>query len=288
MFISLIMIRQDAGILDSGLSIQVIPSTGPQRPASRAKGKGKEIDKGEGRRKRASKKDLAPGISWPNTCGRFCAEMAKICFEPTGEVTDPETAYAKLNKFVKDDLYLSVSNFFYCDRDHRLTNLFIWRQPLVVKPLGERPCRDLEQYLTGVLNELCPRTGGRRKGVRYMLERGKRITHLCTKMNANQPSRYIVAQELENGLVAVNDEFALLEGPLNEIHPGGLDASEIAVKRRAVEQGRREAIRGSLERMTLLFRRPKPGYLWSRPQVLFYGQPTVLIAKPIGHLPRLS
>jgi len=78
----------------------------------RAKEKEKEIDKGEGRRKRASKKDLAPGINWPNTCERFCAEMAKIYFGPTGEVTDPETAYARMTKFVKDDLYLSVSNFF--------------------------------------------------------------------------------------------------------------------------------------------------------------------------------
>jgi len=38
--------------------------------------------------------------------------MAKIYFEPPGEVTDPETAYARINIFVKDDLYLSVSNFF--------------------------------------------------------------------------------------------------------------------------------------------------------------------------------
>ena len=175
------MIRQDVDILDSDLSTRVAPSTGLQRSVIRAKGKGKEIDKGERRRKRASKKDLAPGIDWSNTRGRFCAEMTKIYSGPTGEVIDPETAYASMNLFVKDDLYLSVSSFFYCDRDHRLTNLFIWRQPLVVKPLGERPTRDLEQYLTGVLNELCPRTGSRKKGVQYMLERGKRITHLYTK-----------------------------------------------------------------------------------------------------------
>jgi len=95
---------------------------------------------------------------------------------------------------------------------------------------------------------------------------------------------YTVAQELENGLVAVSDDFALLEGPPNEVNPRELDASGMAAKRRAVEQGRREAIRGSLERMTLFFRRPEPGYLWSRPQVLFYGKPTALISKPIGHL----
>ena len=85
------------------------------------------MDKDEGRRRRIPKKDLAPGIDWPTTCRRFCAEMAKICFDqPTGEVINPETAYANTNKFVKEDLHLSVSDFFYCDRDHRLTNLFIW------------------------------------------------------------------------------------------------------------------------------------------------------------------
>ena len=99
---------------------------------------------------------------------------------------------------------------------------------------------------------------------------------------------YTVAQELENGLVVVNGDFALIEGPPNEVDPRELDASEMAAKRRTVEQGRREAIRGSLERMTLFFRRPEPGYLWSRPQVLFYGELTVLISKPIGHSLRLS
>jgi len=106
------VILQDVDVLDSDLSTQVAPSTGLQRSARRAKGKGREIDKGERRRKRASKKDLAPGINWSNTRGRFCAEMAKIYSEPTGEVTDPETAYTSMKEFVKDDLYLSVSSFF--------------------------------------------------------------------------------------------------------------------------------------------------------------------------------
>ena len=85
------------------------------------------MDKGEGkRRKRTLAKNLAPGIDWPNTCIRFCAEMAKILIQPTGEVPNPETAYAAIIKFIKDDLYLSVSDFFYCGRDHCLINLFIW------------------------------------------------------------------------------------------------------------------------------------------------------------------
>jgi len=136
------------------------------------KGKGEETDKGK--RRRFPKKDLASGIDWPSTCIRFCAEMAKIYLDqPTGEVTNPETAYAEISKFIKEDLHFSVSNFFYCDCDHRLMNLLIRCQPLVVKPLGERQSRDLEQYLTGVLTELRPRTSGQKKGVQHILERGK-------------------------------------------------------------------------------------------------------------------
>jgi len=92
----------------------------------RAKGKGEETNKGKGKRKRIPKKDLPPGIGWPNTRDRFCAEMAKIYLEPTGEVPNPETAYARSTEFIKDDLCLSVSDFFYCDCDHRLTNPLIW------------------------------------------------------------------------------------------------------------------------------------------------------------------
>jgi hypothetical protein len=126
-FITLIAISQGAGVPNTDLSTQVVPSTGPRRSVRGAKGKGKKVEKGEGKRKRIPMKDLPPGFDWPNTRDRFCAEMAKIySIQPTGEVTDPETAYANLNKFIKEDLYLSVSNFFYCDRDHRLTNLLIW------------------------------------------------------------------------------------------------------------------------------------------------------------------
>jgi len=85
----------------------------------------------------------------------------------------------------------------------------------------------------------------------------------------------------------VNNEFALLDGPSNEVDPERLDTSDAGVKRRNREQARRAAIRRSLEQMTLLFRLPKPGFLWSRPQVLFYGESTVLISKFINHLPRL-
>jgi len=84
-----------------------------------------------------------------------------------------------------------------------------------------------------------------------------------------------VAEKLEDGLVAVNDDFALLDGPPNEIDPEELDASEGAVKRRLAEKARRDSIRQSLERMTLHFRLPDPEYLFSRPQVLFFGKPII-------------
>ena len=120
-------ISQGFGAPNTIPSTQAAPSTGPQRSAKRSKGKGKEVDKGEGRRKRAPRKPVPLGINWPDTRDRFCAEMANICFnQPTGEVINPETAYAKSYKFTKDDLYLSVSDFFYCDSDHRLMNLSIW------------------------------------------------------------------------------------------------------------------------------------------------------------------
>jgi hypothetical protein len=111
-----VTISQDTGVPNTNLSSQVAPSTGPQRSGRSAKGKGKEIDKDKGKRQRTPKKDLTPDINWPNTCERFCAEMAKIYFDqPTGEVLNPEMAYAEVNKFIKEDLYLSVSGFFYCD-----------------------------------------------------------------------------------------------------------------------------------------------------------------------------
>ena len=50
--------------------------------------------------------------------------MAKILIQPIGEVPNPETAYAEMKTFIKEDLYLSVSCFFYCDCDHRF-NKFV-------------------------------------------------------------------------------------------------------------------------------------------------------------------
>ena len=150
---------------------QIAPSTGPQRSAGSAKGKGRWT--------RIPMECLPPGIDWPATYSRFYAEMVKICTDkPTGEVLDPATAYAEINRFIIDDLRLSVSNFFYCGCNRRLMNVFIWRQPLVAKQLGKRPCRDLEQYLTGIITELRPWQKGEKRGIQFTLERSKPITHL--------------------------------------------------------------------------------------------------------------
>ena len=69
--------------------------------------------KGKERQKRVPRKHLPVGIDWPTTYGRFCAEMGKIYLhKPTGEVPNPESAYAEICKFITDDLHLSVSDFF--------------------------------------------------------------------------------------------------------------------------------------------------------------------------------
>lgn len=94
---------------------------------------------------------------------------------------------------------------------------------------------------------------------------------------------FTVAQELEDGLVVANDEPALQDGHTNEIDLDELDDSEVAVRRRAAEKERRESIRESLERMTLFLRVPKPGHLWTKPQVLFYGKSNPSISKLVCH-----
>ena len=105
------------------------------------------------------------------------------------------------------------------------------------------------------------------------------------KGDIDLPSLSLVAQELENELVVVNDDFALQDGRANEVDPEELDDSRDGVNRRLREQARRTSIRGSLERMTLFFKLPAPGYLWSRPEVLFFGESTDCISTVAYHLP---
>lgn len=83
-----------------------------------------------------------------------------------------------------NNIRLSVSSFCYCGRDHHLMNLFIRRQPLMSGQFVERRSQNLEQYLTGVLDELHPWCEEQNETKQYMFERGKRITHL-QRINAN-------------------------------------------------------------------------------------------------------
>ena len=83
----------------------------------------------------------------------------------------------------------------------------------------------------------------------------------------------------------MNDDFALQGGHSNEVDPEELDTSEKGVARRFKEQARRASIRRSLKRMASFFELPVPGYLWSRPQVLFFGESTTPISELARHLP---
>ena len=50
-----------------------------------------------------------------------------------------------------------------------------------------RQSRDIEQYLTSILNELHPPLSGQMRGIRYTVERGKRITPLSTRLMLTKP-----------------------------------------------------------------------------------------------------
>ena len=181
MFAPYIAIPQDTGVPNTNLPTGVASSSGPQRPKRGATRKGKGIEKGTGRRKRASKETLPPDINWHRTCDRFYWEVIQTyLLQPSGGLPTPEAAYAKIKDFIKEDLHQSVSNLFYCDRDHRLTKSLISRQPLVVKELGVKSSRDQEQYLTGILNVLYPARGGGKRDVQRLLEQGKRpLASIC-------------------------------------------------------------------------------------------------------------
>lgn len=66
-------------------------------------------------------------------------------------------ALASIDRFVKEDLKLSVSGIFYCVFVRRFTNLSIWQQPLRDTEAGKgKRSRDVEKYLEGLLKEIRP------------------------------------------------------------------------------------------------------------------------------------
>lgn len=140
-----------------------------------------EPEKGKVMQKCALKKALPPDVDWVRTSDRFYWKMIEVyMLQPSGGFPTPEGAYAQIIKFTKEDLYQSVSNFFYRDCGHRLMNMLIWRQPLMVKELGVRPSRELEQYLTRVLGVLYPAREGEKRDAQQLLDQGSQNTHLHT------------------------------------------------------------------------------------------------------------
>ena len=61
-------------------------------------------------------------------------------------------------------------------------NILIWRKPLVVKDLGVKPSRDLEQYLTSVLGILYPVREGEKREIQGLLDQGNQNTPSHPKM----------------------------------------------------------------------------------------------------------
>ena len=113
-FVLLIAIPQNTSLLNTELSAAVASSSGPQRSKRGATRREKETEEGTGARKRTLKRTLSPDINWAQTCDRFYWEMVKTyMLQPSGGLPTPMAAYARIKKFIKEDLHQSVSNFFF-------------------------------------------------------------------------------------------------------------------------------------------------------------------------------
>ena len=94
---------------------------------------------------------------WDQTLVRFRGHFDTVYNVHNGQPSGwllPETALARISKFVKEDLKRSVSAF-YCVFVHRFTNLLTWQQPLQSKKAGEgKRSRDVETYLEALLQAI--------------------------------------------------------------------------------------------------------------------------------------
>ena len=100
-------------------------SSGPKRTRQPAR-EARRYDPIKSAKKKAdSRKD-----GWDQALARFRAELDTLYStynkQPSGGLV-PEMALAEVNKFVKEDLKRSVSDFFYCVIVHRFTNLSTWQ-----------------------------------------------------------------------------------------------------------------------------------------------------------------
>jgi len=108
---------------------------------------------------RAAEKEAAKKRGWDQALPRFWSQLHDDLYrvqngQPSGGLV-PATAFASIEKLVKEDLERSVSSFFYCVLVHRFTNLSTWQQPLQDMKAGEGTrSRDVEDYLKGLLGAI--------------------------------------------------------------------------------------------------------------------------------------
>ena len=110
--------------INTDIPTPITSSSGPQRPKKGAKGKGKQIQKDEGKQKQDSAEPLPEGVdlSWEEAKDQFIWRLLdEYYFRSAGRSINPETAFAHTRNVFKEDLHRSVSDVFYLDCDrHRI------------------------------------------------------------------------------------------------------------------------------------------------------------------------
>ena len=93
---------------------------------------------------------------------------------------------------------------------------------------------------------------------------------MCT-VDTDGARLFTVLEELGNELVPVNTRRVLREGTSKKVDPSELDDSEVAVKHRKREQGRRTTIRDLQHQLSSFFL-VKEGRMVSGGEVLLFGK----------------
>ncbi|KAF9783805.1 hypothetical protein BJ322DRAFT_1211751 [Thelephora terrestris] len=217
----------------------IAPSHGPQRSeGAKVRGKTTWIDKGK--RARGSPEPVPEAIdsSWEQTKDRFVWELLDTYyFRPAGRSINPETAFAHIIKFIKEDLH---------------------RSPLADQTAAgkeeKRESRLYEHYLVHILKELRRSKRGEIQNEVDVYRQGKRpLTAFADTFDADNTWLFTVLEELESELAPVNGRRVLREGHVPNRGPNGSGDSTGKAKHRGVEQARRSAIRDLQERLSLYF-----------------------------------